>query len=110
VVVEAPIGSDVDLFVWLDLARRVLRWPGAPPSFTWSEGEHPKVLISLGPPLPQMLLYQYKQDHNAQKVWPLVTDRPDAVEMARNGLKPHHRAAIEQSAHSLGTLLSSLSA
>ncbi|MCZ7682604.1 MAG: hypothetical protein M5U28_28940 [Sandaracinaceae bacterium] len=48
-VLDCPIHVDVDLFVWLELARRVFGFPPAHPSYFWTEDPSPRLLFSLGP-------------------------------------------------------------
>ena len=36
ITLDCPVTSDFELLFWLELARRILRWP-APPSFMWSQ-------------------------------------------------------------------------
>jgi type VI secretion system protein ImpM len=109
VTLDCPIGGDTDLFAWLDVARRVLRWSSAsPPSFFWTEGLQPRLILPLGPPPPPTLLYLARPDHGGAKLWPLVTERPDAIEAARQQLSQPHRRAIDEPATSLELLLATL--
>jgi type VI secretion system protein ImpM len=108
VTLECPIASDVDLFAWLEMARRVLRWTDVPPPFFWSEGEAPKLLLTLGPPPSAVLLYVSKPDHGSAKVWPVLTERADAIATARQALTDAHRRAIDDPNTSLETLLATL--
>lgn len=87
-VLDCPIHVDVDLFVWLELARRVFGFPPAHPSYFWIEDPAPRLLFSLGPaPLPTLqFLASPSLEH--QRLWPLRTVRTQAVDAARNTLGP----------------------
>lgn len=87
-VLDCPIHVDVDLFVWLELARRVYGFPPAHPSYFWVEDPAPRLLLSLGPAPLTMLQFLAKPDMENQRLWPLTTERDKAVEAARGTLGP----------------------
>jgi hypothetical protein len=99
---------DLDRLTWLELARRLLGWHEAPPSLMWSDGAAGRLLISLGAAPPSLLLYRAKLDHSGASLWPLTTDRVDAIETARQALKPAHMQSID-GPNPLEVLLASLS-
>lgn len=105
-VLDCPIHVDVDLFVWLELARRVFGFPPAHPSYFWIEDPAPRLLLSLGPaPLPTLqFLANPGLEH--QRLWPLTTDRTKAVEAAQETLGPALAQLGDQTP--LGSLLDAL--
>jgi len=87
-VLDCPIRVDTDLFVWLELSRRVFGFPAAHPAFFWTEDPAPRLLVSLGPaPLPT-LQFLGKPQMEHQRLWPLRTERPAALSAAQNALGP----------------------
>ena len=87
-VLDCPIHVDVDLFVWLELARRVFGFPPAHPSYFWIEDPAPRLLLSLGPaPLPTLQFFANPALEH-QRLWPLTTDRTVAIEAAQGVLGP----------------------
>ena len=84
-VVDCPARDDVDRWLWLEMARRLLRWSG-PPSFFWREGEAARLLLSLGPPPPSLFGTLCEEIRDDAKVWPLVTRLPVAIESAKKAL------------------------
>ncbi|MSP25317.1 MAG: type VI secretion system-associated protein TagF [Myxococcales bacterium] len=109
VTLDCPVGCDLDRVVWLELARRLLRWHDAPPTMLWTDGLAPRLLLSLGP-APSMMLHYYAQpSHGSAKLWPVATDRPEAAEQARRALRATHLEAIDATGLSLNALLTALS-
>jgi type VI secretion system protein ImpM len=87
-VLDCPVRVDVDLFVWLELTRRLYGFPPAHPSYFWIEDPAPRLLVSLGPaPLNVLQLLSDPKLEN-QRLWPLSTDRDKAVDAARGSLGP----------------------
>ena len=104
-VLDCPIHVDVDLFVWLELARRVYGFPPAHPSYFWVEDPAPRLLLSLGPAPLNVLQFLAKPDMENQRLWPLTTQREKAVDAARGSLGP----ALEQMGSApLGGLMDTL--
>jgi type VI secretion system protein ImpM len=87
-VLDCPIHVDVDLFVWLELGRRVFGFPPAPPSYFWIEDPAPRLLFSLGPAPLTILQFLANPALEHQRLWPLTTERTQAVEAARGTLGP----------------------
>jgi hypothetical protein len=87
-VLDCPNHVDVDLFVWLELARRVFGFPPAHPSFFWIEDPAPRLLLSLGPAPLTMMQFLANPSLENQRLWPLQTSRTQAVDSARNTLGP----------------------
>ncbi len=87
-VLDCPIHVDVDLFMWLELARRIFGFPPAHPSFFWMEDPAPRLLLSLGPAPLTMLQFLANPTLENQRLWPLTTERTQAVDAARTSLGP----------------------
>lgn len=109
ITLDCPVASDVDLFAWLDLCRRRLLGAPVTPTCVWREGASPRALVSLGPAHGALLRYLVRPEDQATQLWPLVTSRPDAIELARQGVAAHHRQALDTGAAPLEALLSALS-
>lgn len=108
IVLDCPMVSDVDQFTWIELCRR--RLLGAPvlPTFVWVEGAAPRLLLSLGPATGAVLRFLVRPDDPSTQRWPLLTARPDAIELARQGMTAHHRQAVESGGAPIEALLSVL--
>jgi type VI secretion system protein ImpM len=92
VVLECPLAGEGPA-VWLELARRVLRWR-TPPPFLWTESAPPRLLIALGVPPPSVLGLLARPDPRSNLVWPLRTQQRTAAETALAALTPEQRAAV----------------
>lgn len=95
VTLDCPVSCDLDRLAWLELCQRLLSWRDAPPSLLWTAQHPSRLLISLGPTPPSLLVFYAKADHGASSMWPLLTERPDAIESAKTTLKPAHLRAVE---------------
>jgi type VI secretion system protein ImpM len=78
-VLECPVAVDLDLLAWLDLAQRVLGWRDQAPSFFWAVEPTPRLLIALGSAPKQIVRYLADPACSSSKLWPLRTDRADAI-------------------------------
>jgi type VI secretion system protein ImpM len=87
VILDCPIAVDLDLFVWLELTRRLLKWPSPPSSF-WLEEPVPRLLMSLGAPPSNILQFLANPRIESQRLWPLTTFRDAAVRSARDSIGP----------------------
>jgi type VI secretion system protein ImpM len=105
-VLDCPVRSDGDAWAWLELARRALRWPGAP---TWflRAGSPGRLLLSLGPPPPAVLPSLAEPRKDSPKIWPLETAVASATEAARKALGPR-AAVLDRDDATLGALASEL--
>lgn len=108
IVVDCPVAVDVDLFAWLELARRLLQWR-TPPAFVWTESEIPRLLLSLGSPPPNVLSFLVNPNSESQRLWPLVTQRPEAIHAAMAGMPPHQRSILDDPGARLEALIAALS-
>lgn len=87
-ILDCPLAVDVDLFVWLELGKRVFGFPPAHPQIFWVEDPAPRLLLSLGPAPLNILQFLGKPDLEHSRLWPLVTDRDKAIDAARKTLGP----------------------
>lgn len=76
--------DDVERYVWLELIRLTLRW-SVPPSLFWTR-DH--LLVSLGPPPATLLQHLCDPSQPPARIWPLRSDRTEAIAAARRGLAP----------------------
>ncbi len=105
VTLDCPVRAATDRWVWLELARRLLAWSEAPPALLWTDVPEPRLLVSLGPTPTSMLRYLATREPEATRLWPLTTERPEAIESARLALRSRHREALERPHLSLEALL-----
>jgi type VI secretion system protein ImpM len=108
VTLDCPVRAAVDRVAWLELARRLLAWRDGPPTLLWVDAPAPRLLVSLGPAPAALLTYLARPDHGGARLWPLVTDRPAAIDEAHRALPATPRAALERPDTSLEALLASL--
>jgi len=94
VVLECPLAGEGPA-VWLELARRVLRWR-SPPPFFWTEAAPPRLLISLGAPPASVLGLLARPDPRSSLVWPLRTTQQTAADTALAALSAEQRAAVSE--------------
>jgi hypothetical protein len=86
-VLDCPVRGELDRLAWVTLATRLLsRWRAAVPSCFWLERPAPRLLLSLGPAPGDILRAFADPSYRSARIWPLVTDRPQAVERARAAL------------------------
>jgi type VI secretion system protein ImpM len=85
-VLGCPIANDVDLLAWLDLTRRCLGWTKHVPSYAWIEEPEPRLLLSLGYASDQLLRFVADPQQASARLWPLWTDRAEAIVLARDAL------------------------
>src|SRR5690606_40709800 len=78
-----PSRSTLFPYTTLFRSRRVFGFPPAHPAFFWIEDPAPRLLFSLGPAPLVMLQLLANPALEHQRLWPLTTDRAQAVEAAR---------------------------
>lgn len=105
ITLDCPTGSDLDAFTWLELLRRRLYGTTARINFVWREGDAPRMLVALGAAPAPMLRQLLREGDPAANLWPLRTQRTEALEAAWASLGPHHRQALEAPALPLEHLL-----
>jgi type VI secretion system ImpM family protein len=108
IVLDCPIGGDVDLFVWLELCRRRLQNTPIRPGFVWCERDTGRLLVTLGYSHGSVVRMLVHPEETPTQLWPLLTTRQDAIELARQGIAPHHRQCLDTPTVSFETLLATL--
>ncbi|HSP81411.1 MAG TPA: type VI secretion system-associated protein TagF [Myxococcaceae bacterium] len=105
VVLDCPFPAHMGPVLWLELSARLLRWSAAPPSFFWSEGEQPRLLLCLGAAPSTLLLHLAQPGRASANLWPLRTERPAALARAKQALSPAQRRVIDSPSSTLENLL-----
>jgi len=108
VTLDCALSPRVGPVAWLELSARLLRWTHQPPALFWSEGERPRLLISLGAPSPALFVALAQPGRPGAQVWPLRTERPAAIDHARKGLTAAARQVIDAPTTTLEQLLRAL--
>ncbi len=105
ITVDAPAPTAGARTMWLELARRRLKWRDNSPSLIWTGGESPRMLMTLGYPAPAALAYLANPRHRAPRFWPLRTEVGAAIDAALKALTPEQRRLVENPGSSLAELL-----
>jgi type VI secretion system protein ImpM len=108
VMLDCPFPSHLGPVTWLELATRLLRWSSLPPTFFWSDGEQPRLLLCLGAAPPTLLLHLAQPARTGTQLWPLRTDRPAAMANAKQALSTSQRQVIDSPTSTLEQLLRAL--
>jgi type VI secretion system protein ImpM len=103
ITLDCPVTSDAELLFWLELARRILRWP-SPPSFMWSQRQY-RMLLILGTPGPKLLGVLGTPGTFDDQIWPLIADDEEVAARGARLLTPQQRAAIDRPGQSGASLL-----
>jgi type VI secretion system protein ImpM len=106
ITVDCPVTSDTELLFWLELARRILRWP-SPPSFMWSQRQF-RLLLILGTPGPKLLGVLGTPGTFDDQIWPIIADDEETAAQGGRLLTPQQRAAIERPGQTGADLLQSI--
>lgn len=104
--IDCPIREDVDLFFWLELARRFS--DNEQISFAWVEEESPRLIVSLGSKAQLPLTALSDPKHESDHIWPLETEREVSRQMALDKLGSA-LTPVESGGPPLETLLQNLS-
>ncbi|PTL83683.1 type VI secretion system-associated protein TagF [Vitiosangium sp. GDMCC 1.1324] len=108
VMLDCPYPSHMGPVTWLELATRLLRWSTLPPSFFWSDGPQPRLLLCLGAAPPTLLLHLAQPTRTGTSLWPLRTEKPAAMAQAKQSLSASQRQVIDSSNSTLEQLLRAL--
>ncbi|WNG44787.1 type VI secretion system-associated protein TagF [Archangium minus] len=108
VMLDCPYPPHMGPVTWLELATRLLRWSSRPPSFFWSDGQQPRLLLCLGAAPPTLLLHLAQPTRSGNNLWPLRTEKPAAMAQAKQALSAAQRQVIDSSNSTLEQLLRAL--
>jgi type VI secretion system protein ImpM len=110
IVLDCPTSDDVQLVFWLRLARDMLDWRRAPPSFFWTGpgGPDTRLLLTLGAPAPGVLHFLADPTVAAEKLWPMRTQNANVIDGARRGLSPGRLRTLGQPPATADLLLQAL--
>jgi type VI secretion system protein ImpM len=86
-VLDCPLEPELGPSLWLTLTAARLRWTQGALSLLWSTAQ-PRLLLALGYASDQLLAFSANKLHQSTRLWPLTTERPDAIERARALLEP----------------------
>ncbi|MEY4581698.1 MAG: hypothetical protein RL701_6401 [Pseudomonadota bacterium] len=105
-VLDCPLGAvgEAGVYPWLELTRRRLAWSNPCPSSLWVLEPSPRLLIALGHASEQFLHFAAVPRLRATRLWPLVSERPDAIARAQ-ALLPDLSAQPDQSTDTFWTAL-----
>src|SRR6185312_14010279 len=82
-VLDCPFEPELGPALWLSLVAARLRWTRGALSLLWAASSAGRLLIALGNASDQLLsLYAAKQ-HASTRLWPLTTERAEAITRAR---------------------------
>lgn len=84
-VLDCPLTTDVDLAAWIELGRRGVSSNAVCPSFAWVQ-VNPRLLLVLGHAPEQLLHLVADPKLKSSRLWPLTTERMEAIERARDVL------------------------
>lgn len=84
-VLDCPITTDVDLAAWIELGRRGAPAAAVCPTFAWVQ-VYPRLLMLLGHASEQLLHFVADPKHRSSRLWPLTTERTEAIDRARDTL------------------------
>ena len=109
VVLACPARCGADRWFWLELARRLLRWPG-PPSFFWRAAMAPELFLSTGALSPSMFADLWRAEAKDPRIWPLTTTQASAATAARRALGEAVLDVLQGRDRSVADLLDALDA
>ncbi len=106
-VLDCPIVTDVDLAALIDLGRRGMPPQIACPTFAWVQVS-PRLLMVHPHAQEQLLHLVADPKHKSSRLWPLTTERSEAIERAREVLTSRlgSEAALASNIDSLWNVLS----
>jgi len=107
ITLECPTPTDGMRAFWLELIRRRLGVGAPTPSLMWT-GD--RLLVTLGPPPPQMLAFLANPEHKSQRFWPLRTTNAAANDKAVQALPPALTQLLASGQASLAGVLATFGA
>jgi type VI secretion system ImpM family protein len=106
ITVDAPAPTPATQSLWLELARRRLKWRELATSLLWTgSGDSARLLITLGYAAPAAIAYLANPRHRAPRFWPLRTVVGAAIDSAMQALNPEQRRLVENPGSTLAELL-----
>jgi type VI secretion system protein ImpM len=106
ITLDCPVTSDTELLFWLELARRILRWP-SPPSFMWSQRQY-RMLLILGTPSAKLLGVLGTPGTFDADIWPIIADDEETAARGGQLLTPQQREAVEKPGQNGAELLQNI--
>ncbi|MFN0062486.1 MAG: type VI secretion system-associated protein TagF [Myxococcaceae bacterium] len=103
VVLDCPLFPPMRWAFWLELLMR--RVPTASPSLAWTDH---RLLISFDPSSPSLLSFLANPEHRSSKLWPLLTQRQAAIDIARDELPAQAREVLNRPDVSFDVVLQTL--
>jgi hypothetical protein len=107
-VLDCPLEPELGPGLWLTLTAAQLRWTEGALSLLWGRAEQ-RLLLALGYASDQLLAFSANKLHQSTRLWPLTTERPDAIERARVLLEPKLNDALYASVPELAAQLARVS-
>lgn len=86
-VLDCPLTAELGPSLWLTLTAARLRWSRGALSLLWGSTES-RLLLALGYASDQLLAFSASPAHPSTRLWPLTTERPEAIARARALLEP----------------------
>ena len=108
VALDCPVARDVDVFAWLELARRSLSWR-SPPSFLWRRGAPGQLIVALGAAPAAAVAHLLGPATRHPRIWPLLEHGPGAAAVARRVLGPSLLEALGRADLTIGELVAAFS-
>jgi hypothetical protein len=102
VTLECPTPTEGMRAFWLELIRRRLGAGAPTPSLMWTAS---RMLVTLGPPPPQLIAFLANPEHKSQRYWPLRTSSAAANEKAVQALAPAQSHLLASGQASLAGVL-----
>jgi type VI secretion system protein ImpM len=81
-VLDCPLEPELGPSLWLTLTAARLRWTQGALSLLWSSAQ-PRLLLALGYASDQLLAFSASKLHQSTRLWPLTTERSEALDRAR---------------------------
>jgi type VI secretion system protein ImpM len=107
-VLDCPLDPALGPSLWLALTAARLRWAQGALSCLWTHSEPARLLLALGFASDQLLAFSATKLHTSTRLWPLTTERPEAIERAREQLAPRLPALDSSSPGTLSELATQL--
>ena len=107
-VLDCPLETELGASLWLTLTAARLRWTQGALSLIWSSAEG-RLLLALGYASDQLLAFSTGKLHQSTRLWPLTTERSEAIERARTLLAPKLNDSAQASVMELAAQMAHVS-